>query len=289
MEERKTFHNDKGEELYEEREEPFKDLGETLNYLLDLRLHKDEEIENEFWSFRGHRDKAYKLEVEPRKPDIPNDKIDYNDWFSQYQKRMFDKRELDYLNEKNLNEKNDWWWLYYARHHNLYTRLLDWTSNPLVAIYFAVENIQSRGNDKMEGVVWALKVNKEQFYSTEELCEKYKGLDPSNDLKDEKGRALGEKEWFMINPEPVTHRIVLQSSKFSYHPGINRPDKKPTPIEQMGRRTGEKLIKIKIDPGANAKIRKQLGIMNIHHASLFPSPTGIAYFINSEWPDIAKY
>jgi hypothetical protein len=95
---------------------------------------------------------------------------------------------------------------------------------------------------------------------------------------------MDEKDWFMINPDPVTQRIVLQSGKFTYHTG-----NEPRSIDEMERRPGEELIKIKINPKGNANIRKRLGIMNIHHASLFPSPTGIAFFVNSEWPVIAKY
>jgi hypothetical protein len=284
------------EEFYE-KAGPFDNLGDILNYLLNLRLpEKKENNLNEYWSFRGQRKQDWDLSITPR-PDkngtsvIPNGQFDYKDWLSQYKKRMLKDRELDYL-----NDKNPWWWLFYAKHHRLHTRLLDWSSNPLVAIYFAVENILSHENDKTEGAVWALKVNEKRFHSADKLWPKTEWLDsgeliepPSGLIMDKNNkpiREMNDDEWFMVNPDPVTPRIAIQSSKFTYHPGKN-----PTPIDQIKRRLSEKeeLIKIKIKHEGNAKIRRQLGIMNIHHASLFPSPTGTALFVNSEWPDIARY
>jgi hypothetical protein len=288
---------------YEESKEPVANLESLIEFLLNLRLPSDSST-NEFWSFRGQRDSNWMLGIEPHDPNIrENKKADYSKCFLQYKKRMLNERKLDYL-----NVKNPWWWLFYAKHHNLHTKLLDWTSNPLVAIYFAVENILSEktGNkNNTGGSVWALKVSKENFRSAEDLWPEYgktkKQLDPSSGklyplssincrypfyekLDPSKGENMDDADWFMINPEPVTSRIVYQSGKFSYHPG-----EKQIPIDQLERRKGECLIKINIQKEKNDEIRKKLGIMNIHHASLFPSPTGIANFVNYEWPDIAKY
>lgn len=81
------------------------------------------------WIFRGHSDPAWRLVPKGgRPPFLGRDKELFESW---------KRRALEYL---TMRPNSDWDWLAIAQHHGLATRLLDWTTNPLNAAYFAVRN-----------------------------------------------------------------------------------------------------------------------------------------------------
>lgn len=104
------------------------DSFETFHKIMQSH-NKDEVI------FRGVQSKDYVL-----KPHIGRVQVPPGQSRSTVEKEIFEsfkKRALPFI---SFMPRNDWDWLALAQHHGLPTRLLDWTRNPLVALYFAVEN-----------------------------------------------------------------------------------------------------------------------------------------------------
>ena len=67
-----------------------------------------------------------------------------------YLMNLFKQNSHEFLAQIPASE---WEWMFLMRHHNMPSRLLDWTENPLVALYFSVRPKENTNDD---GVLWCL-------------------------------------------------------------------------------------------------------------------------------------
>lgn len=297
---------------------------EALSQLLTLRRKR-------FWSFRGQRNCAWKLGIHDnikqalRSRSTSTSNGTYQSDAFDLLRRQYARRCKEFTNFR-LDENNYWHSLFFAQHHGLKTLLLDWTKNPLVALYFAVERILSgraescaaklRKDGKIYsayGCVWALKVAHPQVKRSEfpathkwdenkqrkwkESREKWYEADelPGYDGRQESDYTI-KAPWIIINPPLLDDRIVRQSSLFTHHADPRFEEDLRLYDWSAANNAGndEQLIQLIIvsDDGRGEPrhpetlIRKDLGYMNVHHGSLFPDVDGVAVFTNYEWPEL---
>jgi len=114
----------------------------------------------------------------------------------------FRRMALPYVSRSEL--VNDWDWLAVAQHHGLPTRLIDWTTNALVACYFASQPSSVR---KREGQIVAINTTEIGYYTPDDPEE----VEPSDIPEDR-----------FIKPSALVNRIVNQKGLFSIHPMPNK-------------------------------------------------------------------
>ena len=168
----------------------------------------------------------------------------------------FKRKSIPFL-ERSIG--TDWDWLALAQHHGLATRLLDWTLNPLAALWFVVGKPPV---NKGAGVVWVFEPAKDDF------------VIPSDQTNPFTGRRTK-----VFQPNHITARIVSQGGWFTVHKYM--VDKSRFIPMEKNARLMKCLTKAIIPANSFADLRAELDRYGVNSALLFPGLDGLCSYI--EW------
>ncbi len=117
--------------------------------------------ENSTLWFRGCGDSDFELSPSIHRHPIIKDPKEIIDLEKDIIER-FNQRSIPFLNNTYLNRTNDWEVLFFMQHYGISTRLLDWTENPYMALFFALTtakfqvDISGKKNYFKKAAVWML-------------------------------------------------------------------------------------------------------------------------------------
>jgi len=222
-----------------------KRIGNVVQLLTEVGDYNDRSM------FRGQ---VKRWTLLPTISRLPKSVAAFENWevFHAHTLEQFKRYGRPHFSQKPASDIE---WLVHAQHYGLPTRLLDWTTNPLKALFFAVDDPQ---NDNEDGVLWV--------------------LEPDGWWDDftEVNRKSWEYELAAFFPEHLNERLIAQQGCFLSFPMPRNCHAIP-PLESSS--AGYKvnyLRDIQIPAQAKPRLRNELSLLGINHASMFPGLDGVA-------------
>lgn len=150
---------------------------------------------------------------------------------------QFKRRSRPFL---KVIPQNDWEWTALAQHHGLPTRMLDWTTNPLVALFFSI--FSSDGSK--DGVIASYKYN------------------DSPVRVEEMETPIGTKRRLVYEPSLIDQRIISQQAILTSEPETIKEESLPK---------GRELELIGVAASSVGDIKEEMLKLGYSEHTMFPS------------------
>ncbi len=176
-------------------------------------------------------------------------------------------------------------WLAMMRHWGLSTRLIDVTTSPYVALYFALSDhlLVPKIDDTIDPAVWAI-----NHIPLRHAASKATGLPDHTDLSNSilfHEHLIHSSKAMLVPVHPHSHNERLSAQQGTFlcvgNPDLPLYTNLLTCMPNMEVKTQSVLHKLVIDHKVAIDILGRLTTMNIHSASLFPDLQGYARFIEN--------
>lgn len=149
-----------------------------------------------------------------------------------------------------------------AQHHGIPTDLLDWSLNPLVALFFSVENLEPK-SDEEEAHVWAIEGSPCIRDSHPEFETRYH-ISPNG-------------SYFI--PPVINDRMAAQQGCFTQiHMSLYYPEN-GQPCEPLYRRMASPPTVYRIEHKNRVKIQKELNELGMNYNTVYPDLEGLGKHI----------
>jgi len=241
------------------------EINTVQDLLEELAKHQKSQNENHSTWYRGQASKEWKLipcylrseRIQPESSLLTR--------FKQSAAMLLDS-----------SPKQSFDWLFLMQHYGVPTRLLDWSESPLVALYFAVENIDVHGDE--DGALWLINPSELNKHSRINNIDE-EGYIPSfedEELVNYSVESLKSNARVQLYPVATiatrnNPRIQAQHGVFTIH----HHDK--IAVEDIG----DKLhtTKLVIPKAAKQTIKSQLALLGYTKFQLFPELSSIGDII----------
>lgn len=289
-------------------------ISEFLGVLNRYKNEFSTTSHNDNFIFRGMSTASWKLLPgifrEYSKPETTSDVVSQKQYRKMYRSNEseilahFRKEASGFLT--NISQNDDFTWLQYAQHYGVPTRLLDFTANPLVALYFSCQS-----ESKDDSVVWIININNFQRWShDEDICKSTNTREIVIDrimcemrgdfihMENSKRPPLKERPLFFLPPY-IDQRMSAQASRFMLW-GTNQFALEDMIDEENWMKLTSEAISLWIENDqrflaniiipAECKhsIIEELDLLNISSKTIFPGLDGIGRYINKYYQNPPK-